>query len=104
MRLAVLLFPWPLPCFRAAMIFPSKQRKMALMAQFFSVRLPVLRRLAIAFVALVATAAMADAESGKPPLSGSIAKVELKEPRAAIPTFPFRNLDGSEASYDAFKG
>lgn len=74
------------------------------MAQFLSVRLPVLRPLVLAFVALVATVGFASAESGKLPLSGSIAKVELKEPRAAIPAFPFKNLDGSDASYDAFKG
>ena len=74
------------------------------MAQFFSVCLPVIRHLAFAFVALVTTSGIATAESGKPPLSGSLAKVELKEPRAAIPAFPFKNLDGSDASYDAFKG
>ena len=74
------------------------------MAQFFSVCLPVLRRLPLVLVALVAMAGTALAESGKPPLGGSIAKLELKEPRAAIPAFPFRNLDGSDASYDAFKG
>lgn len=74
------------------------------MAQFFSVRLPVLRRLILGIVALVATCGVAIAESGKPPLGGSVAKVELKDPRAAIPTFPFKNLDGSDASYDAVKG
>jgi thiol-disulfide isomerase/thioredoxin len=74
------------------------------MAQFFSVCLPVLRPLAIAFVALVVTSGFVQAESGKPPLGGSVAKLELKEPRAAIPAFPFKNLDGSDASYDAFKG
>jgi thiol-disulfide isomerase/thioredoxin len=74
------------------------------MAQFFSVCLPVLRRLAFTLVALVAASGVAHAETGKPPLSGSVAKVELKDPRAAIPAFPFKNLDGSDASYDAFKG
>lgn len=74
------------------------------MAQFFSLCLPVLRGLALGFVALVATVDIAGAESGKPPLSGSIARLELKEPRAAIPAFPFKNLDGSDASYEAFKG
>ena len=74
------------------------------MAQFFSVCLPVLRPLAIAFVALVVTSGFVQAESGKPPLGGSVAKLELKEPRAAIPAFPFKNLDGGDASYDAFKG
>jgi thiol-disulfide isomerase/thioredoxin len=103
MRFAALPFALPV-CFRAAMIFPSKQRKMALMAQFFSVRLPVLHRFSLALVALVATSAIAHAETGKLPLAGSVAKVELKEPRAAIPTFAFKNLDGSDASYDVFKG
>ena len=74
------------------------------MAQFLSVCLPVLRRLSLILVAVVATAAIAHAEAGKPPLSGSVAKLELKQPRVAIPTFPFKNLDGSDASYDAFKG
>jgi thiol-disulfide isomerase/thioredoxin len=74
------------------------------MAQFFSVCLPVLRRLLVVLVALVAVSGIAHAETGKPPLSGSVAKVELKEPRTAIPTFAFKNLDGSDASYDAFKG
>ena len=74
------------------------------MAQFFSVCLPVLRRLAVLLVAFVAISSIARAETGKPPLSGSVAKVELKDPRAAIPTFAFKNLDGSDASYDAFKG
>lgn len=74
------------------------------MAQFFSLCLPVLRGLALGFVALVATVDIAGAESGKPPLSGSVAKLELKEPRTAIPAFPFKNLDGSDASYDAFRG
>lgn len=74
------------------------------MAQFFSLCLPVLRGLALGFVALVATVDIAGAESGKPPLSGSIARLELKEPRAAIPAFTFKNLDGSDASYEAFKG
>src|SRR5258706_6293827 len=101
MRFAVFLPP-PV-CFRAAMIFPSKQRRMALMACFFSVFLPVLRRLAFALVAVVAVSGVARAEAGKPPLSGSVAKVELKEPRTAIPTFAFKNPDGTDASYDAFK-
>jgi thiol-disulfide isomerase/thioredoxin len=74
------------------------------MAQFFSVCLPVLRSLSAILVALVAISGIARAETGKPPLSGSVAKVELKDPRAAIPTFAFKNLDGSDASYDAFKG
>lgn len=74
------------------------------MAQFFSVRLPVLRTFSAVLVVLVAISAMASAETGKPPLGGSVAKVELKEPRAAIPAFPFKNLDGSDGSYDAFKG
>jgi thiol-disulfide isomerase/thioredoxin len=74
------------------------------MAQFLSLCLPVLRRLALGFVALVATVGIASAESGKPPLGGSIAKLELKEPRAALPAFPFKSLDGADASYDAFKG
>jgi thiol-disulfide isomerase/thioredoxin len=74
------------------------------MAQFFSVRLPVLRGLPLVLVALVAMTGAALAESGKPPLGGSVAKLELKEPRGAIPAFPFKNLDGSDASYDAFKG
>ncbi|MGE0422686.1 MAG: redoxin domain-containing protein [Reyranellaceae bacterium] len=74
------------------------------MAQFRSVRLPVLRGLSLILVALVAISAAARAETGKPPLSGSVAKLELKQPRAPIPTFAFKNLDGSDASYDAFKG
>jgi len=74
------------------------------MAQFFSVCLPVLRRLAVLLVAFVAISSIARAETGKPPLSGSVAKLELKDPRAVIPTFAFKNLDGSDASYDAFKG
>ena len=74
------------------------------MAQFFSVCLPVLHRLSAILVALVAISAIARAETGKPPLSGTVAKLELKEPRAAIPVFAFKNLDGSDASYDAFKG
>lgn len=74
------------------------------MACFFSLRLPVLRRLSLAIVALVAMSGMALAESARPPISGSIAKLELKEPRAAIPVFPFKALDGADASYDAFKG
>src|SRR5688500_6760844 len=103
MVLAALLLPLP-ACFRAAMIFPSKQRRMALMARFFSVCLPVLRSLALGFVALVAVTGVASAESGKPPLSGSIAKVELKEPRAPLPSFPFKNLDGADGDFGAFKG
>lgn len=74
------------------------------MAQFFSVCLPVLRSLALGLVALVAAVSSAGAESGKPPLSGSIAKVELKEPRAALPSFPFKNLDGGDSDFSAFKG
>lgn len=77
------------------------------MAQFFSLCLPVLRRLALAIVALVALVAMSGvtlAESAKPPLAGSVAKLELKAPRAAIPAFAFKTLDGDDASYDAFKG
>jgi thiol-disulfide isomerase/thioredoxin len=74
------------------------------MAQFFSLRLPVLRRLAPAIVALVAMGGAALAESAKPPVSGSIAKLELKAPRAAIPAIAFKTLDGADAGYDAFKG
>jgi len=74
------------------------------MAQFFSVCLPVLRRLSLILVAVVAMSGIAHAETGKPPLAGSVAKLELKEPRTAIPTFAFKNLDGSDASYETFKG
>lgn len=74
------------------------------MAQFFSLCLPVLRRLALAIVALVAIGGVAFAESARPPLFGSVAKLELKAPRAAIPALPFKSLDGGDASFDAFKG
>lgn len=74
------------------------------MAQFFSLCLPVLSRLALAIVALVAVGGVALAETARPPVTGSVAKLELKAPRAAIPAFPFKALDGGDASFEAFKG
>ena len=74
------------------------------MAQFFSLCLPVLSRLALAIVALVAAGGVALAETARPPVTGSVAKLELKAPRAAIPAFPFKSLDGGDASFEAFKG
>src|SRR5262245_21768321 len=99
MRFAALPF-----CFRAAMIFPSKQRRMALMAQFLTVCLPVLRRLSFALVALVPASGHGPGETRQAPARRLVGKVEAEGPRPAIPAFPFKNVDGSDASYDAFKG
>jgi thiol-disulfide isomerase/thioredoxin len=56
-------------------------------------------------LAILLTAALpASAQTAPPPLTGGMAKFELKSPPAAAPTLSFKDKDDVDASLAAFKG